>query len=190
MDKAHTEESEPSSDVPVKRRYETRPTNEAHPARRFGLEKRTMEQIGMEAEQKRAAKEEALLRKQQELDAQQAAINQTIAELGALERGLKERAALEAMDVDYPQDVLRDGELDGNTSAELPSMEDGVDAQPQLSKKRVSKPKVSPSYVHKLAVHYISQIRNPSKQSDKKCLQQCPPCEMQPHRCPQMTPQA
>lgn len=82
------------------RRYNTRPTNETHPARKFGLEKRTMGDISADADRKRAEKEEALLRKEEEVNAKNAALQAKIAQLAALEQRLNERAESEVMDVD------------------------------------------------------------------------------------------
>ncbi len=81
--------------------YNTRPTNELHPAKRFGLEKRTKDAIMADAEQKRWEKEELLRRKQEELEAQQEKLNNKLAQLAALEERLKaEREAINGMVLD------------------------------------------------------------------------------------------
>ncbi|KAF7790925.1 hypothetical protein EIP86_001883 [Pleurotus ostreatoroseus] len=84
---------QPSSHKPSSvenRHYNTRLTNEAHPAHRFGLEKQTREEVTLEADRKRAEREEARARKQAELDVKEAAVQKRLFELAALEEKLRE----------------------------------------------------------------------------------------------------
>ena len=94
---------------------ETRPTNEAHPARKFGLEKCKREEITQEASRKRAEKEDTLNRKQAEILMEKAAMKAKFAELAAFENDLKaDREGLQCTDFS-DDDVLmaqEDGTID------------------------------------------------------------------------------
>lgn len=74
---------------PANRRYNTRPTNEAHPAKKFGLEKRTMDDIIAEADRKRAEKDAIIQQQQEQIAALQAKYERGMAGLGELEDRLE-----------------------------------------------------------------------------------------------------
>ncbi|KAF7791553.1 hypothetical protein EIP86_002569 [Pleurotus ostreatoroseus] len=80
-----------SQDMPPanNRHYNTRPTNEAHPARRFGLEKRTQEEISYEASRKRTEREDAIAQKRAEVAAERAMMERKLRELAEFENSLK-----------------------------------------------------------------------------------------------------
>lgn len=163
MDNSNTDNSNiesPVSGSQSTRPYNTRLTNEAHPAKKFGLEKRTRDAVAAEASRKRAEKDEAVQRRQDAEEKEREITELHIRGLAALEDQLKAMRDLISNRVTVLHNADHQPDQAWNSSPEEDD-EDIVmeDSAPIAEKLPAAPPKKSGAKVSKLSIISLSVVR-------------------------------